>query len=430
MAHVPTSLQQESRLTLLPRYGPASPTAACWLLRGVHQEALVEALGVLVRRHDALRMSFPGTDPTHAWVTPPDARISLTERRVADKTEDEEIRTFLRDQLGKPFAPGEAPLHRFVLVRQGLDKLFFGMAVDHMVWDGLSLRRFVEDLRRVYSRGPAALSSRPPKYADFSNAQRRELEGVWGRERRAFWEGKFDRWGGYPPACGLTDAELAADPGRSDASATAERELGSDNWSRIRAYAATNRATVFAVVAAQLLTAQAELSGHSRTGLVTETHGRVLPRTAGALGLFSHGVPVLLDVDAAPPSGRLVQVGDAIMDAVEMGLPLRPFCARWRAERAVPDVATPFLYFGMEDAGQFAGLWLPRVSVAPFSLYPDEATRPGRSSDMLAVHLIVNQGTKSPAPFLHAQFDRAVFPEIKVRALLDRTIDLLNLAEQ
>ncbi|MFD0267724.1 condensation domain-containing protein [Streptomyces sp. NPDC127106] len=425
---VPTSLQQESRLRSLSRYGPTGPTAACWRLDGVHPEALVEALRMVVGRHDALRMSFPraGADPLTARVAPPaQAPVVIEESEVDRDTDEGTVRARLRARLQDPFAPDAEALHRFVLLHRGRDTVFLGMAVDHMVWDGLSLRRFVADLRRGYSRGPAALAAPAPSYGEFSRLQRRLADSAEGRSRTAFWEERFAGWGGYPPDSGLSTAGQEAVLGQGQEPVAVERQLDAAAWRALREHAARERATVFAVTAAALLEAQGELSGRSRVGLVTETHGRVLPGTAATLGLFSHGIPLFVDLDAAPPARRIAQVGEVTMDAVERGVPLRPLHARWLGGRGLAERATAFLYFGVEDAGLFAGLDLPRTAVTPFPLYPEGATRPGRASDMLAVHLVVERGEPGPEPVLHAQFDPAVFDAGTVRRLLDRTVELL-----
>jgi hypothetical protein len=50
------------------------------------------------------------------------------------------------------------------------------------------------------------------------------------------------------------------------------------------------------VLAAIVLGVVGELSGCAQVGFVTDMHGRVVPGSANAIGLFSHGVPVHLDV--------------------------------------------------------------------------------------------------------------------------------------
>jgi hypothetical protein len=165
-----------------------------------------------------------------------------------------------------------------------------------------------------------------------------------------------------------------------------------------------------------------ELSGCAQVGFVTDMHGRVAPGSANAIGLFSHGVPVHLDIGAHRTlPERIHKIRNEVLDVLDFGLPLRQFSAEQRDQRGVRDTGATMLYFAVDEDSRFTQWALPGVTATRVPLYGAGTTQPGRSSEMLAIH-VAAEGKEAE---IQAQFDSSIFPSRDVHALVEGVVRAL-----
>jgi hypothetical protein len=395
-------------------YGVAAPTVVCWELTGdLDVTGLVSSLRTTLLRYDAVRTTFPGLRPDVCAVAEPGEIGEFVE--VLDLGAGESPVEVVRERLIRPFDLEHGPLVRCVVVRAEKSRWLLGFAADHTVWDAVSLSVFIRDFAVVYEKKrPAEAIS----YTALSREQRRLMTGEWGQRCEAFWTSRFDFGGGYPPPSPLPHSEAGgSDVDRSDV--VVRRELDEASMAGLRALCGRHRAAGFAVITTLLLQAAGELGAVEHPGLVTDVHGRMLPGSVGAVGLFSHGVPVQLDLSEHLTLGdRVRAVRDEVLELLDHAVPLRSFAGRWRSQTGVPSNPT-MMYFAVDDDAGFAGLLrLSGVTVRRFPLYDSDDAHPGRASTMLALQASIS----GRAPEIKAQFDALLFPVCSVEKLLDAAV--------
>ncbi len=208
----PLSFAQE-RLWLLDRLEPGVATyhmAGSTRLAGrLDAAALRRALGEIVRRHEALRTTFPEREgrPVQAiqgWTAPETPLLDLTalpagrREREADRLERAEAR--------RSFDLARGPLLRARLLRlaPGAHRLL--LVLHHIVADEASLQVLGEELSALYdafSHGlPSPLAEPRCQLADFAAWQRARLQGEALAAGLAWWSARL---------AGLPALELPAD---------------------------------------------------------------------------------------------------------------------------------------------------------------------------------------------------------------------------
>ena len=167
----------------MEQYAPGTAAYAIPIavrLRGPFDvSALQRAIGGLISRHEALRMTFPATV---------DGR---PEARVAEAAEvplvvvappaggTRQVYDVLRAAAAEPFDLATGPLLRALLTSLADDDHVLVLAGHHIVGDGWSsdvlVRELVELYRAAVTGRPAELAELPIQYGDFARWQREQL---------------------------------------------------------------------------------------------------------------------------------------------------------------------------------------------------------------------------------------------------------------
>ena len=222
-ATAPLSFAQQ-RLWFLHQLEPGGAYQVPGALRlgGPLRAAVLEqALGEIVRRHEALRTVFRVEGNVPLQVVLPASALRLP---VADLTalpagerageREAEIAALLDREARRPFALETGPLVRFLLLRLAADEHLLVMGMHHIVSDAWSLGVLVRELSALYTAlaaaEPSPLPELPVQYPDFARWQRRWLAGEVLEREVAHWrralagapeslELPYDR----PPASGV-----------------------------------------------------------------------------------------------------------------------------------------------------------------------------------------------------------------------------------
>ncbi len=160
-----------------------------WLAGSVDADALEQALGALVARHEALRTTFVEVDGRafqriHAAMPPALVRLEVASEADA--------RARAAEEAAKPFDLAKGPLMRASLVRHGEAAHLLVLSMHHIVADGVSTMILTRELSRLYDafvrREPAPLAEPRIDYADFAAWERRRLSGARLAEQTTFWK--------------------------------------------------------------------------------------------------------------------------------------------------------------------------------------------------------------------------------------------------
>ncbi|MBK7536278.1 MAG: amino acid adenylation domain-containing protein [Myxococcales bacterium] len=147
--------------------GPANP------------RALQQALATVIARHEILRTSFPaqGGRPVQQITPASEAAVPFAHHDLRGHDAPETAaRGLVRAQALAPFDLAAGPLLRLVFVELAADHAIFLVAMHHIVSDGWSMGRFIEEVAASYQ---AALRGELPRFpelpiqvADFAVWQR------------------------------------------------------------------------------------------------------------------------------------------------------------------------------------------------------------------------------------------------------------------
>ena len=194
----PLSFSQQ-RLWFFDQFEPASFTynllTAVSLGGDLKIDALQEAFGEVVRRHEALRTTFDVRDGQPVQIINEQHSIRLCQIDIAHLSHAEQqdrIRELLREQILQPFDLKKGPLLRITLIRLAANDYVLAMAMHHIVSDGWSMNVLVREITaayQAYSSGHTPdLPPLPLQYADFAVWQRTWLQGDVLAQQLEYWK--------------------------------------------------------------------------------------------------------------------------------------------------------------------------------------------------------------------------------------------------
>jgi amino acid adenylation domain-containing protein len=197
-AELPLAFAQQ-RLWFLDKLAVDSPVynmpSALRLKGRLHVRALEQALTEIVRRHEALRTSFPEIDGEPAQVFAPPASILLPLTDLSDLAPVERehaARRLAEADAGRPFDLSNGPLLRVSVLRLAEEEHVLLLTMHHIVSDGWSMGVLLKELTALYEafvdKRDSPLPDLPIQYADFAAWQREWLSGEVLEAELQFWK--------------------------------------------------------------------------------------------------------------------------------------------------------------------------------------------------------------------------------------------------
>jgi amino acid adenylation domain-containing protein len=195
---LPLSFAQQ-RLWFLDQFEPQgavfnTPTAV--VLKGALDVAALErSFEEILRRHEALRTTFPSVGGRPAQVINPAGPVNIPVTDLQHLPEVERRAESLRltnEEARQPFDLAQGPLLRIKLLRMDEEEHLLLMTMHHIIFDGWSLGVLVEEIAALYE---AHLTGRPPQlpelpiqYADYAYWQQQTVRGEMLEEQLSYWK--------------------------------------------------------------------------------------------------------------------------------------------------------------------------------------------------------------------------------------------------
>ncbi|HEX5759844.1 MAG TPA: amino acid adenylation domain-containing protein, partial [Thermoanaerobaculia bacterium] len=360
----------QERLWFLDRLAPGNAAyniGRAWRLTGPLEPAALEAaVRAIVARHEALRTTFVEADgqpvqrvaaePAFEWAfedlaaLPHDAREAAAARRAAEVA-------------GRPYDLARGPLLRVALLRLGPGDHALLLGMHHIVSDGWSMARFLDELSAL-----AAGADLPPlavQYGDFALWQRRRLTGTTLSELSSFWRRQLE---GAPGLLELpTDRRRpAVQASRGDQEA---QRLSVLRAAALRELVQGSGATLFMALAATLAALFHRLSGQPDVVLGTPIAGRTRSELEPLVGFFVNTVALRARCGDDPSfAALLAQVRAATLAAhAHQEMPFEKLVEELAPERNLGHSPIFQVLFSLQNAGR-EELSLPGVAVAPLPL--------------------------------------------------------------
>ena len=285
-------------------------------LRGeLDVEALRQAVGDVVARHEPLRTTFPETAGQPRQEIG-DARSAADSVRIAPEPVDpDELPGLLAAAAGHRFdLETDLPLH-LRLFRTAADEHVLLIVLHHIAGDGWSLSPLLRDLATAYrertvGRAPR-LPGTPVQYADFTLWQRTELEAGLA-ERTRYWVRALD---GLPEVLELP-ANRARPAVASYRGGRVPWRLDPETFARLAELARECRASTFMLLQAAVSALLTRLGAGTDIPLGTVVAGRTDTAVEDLVGLFANTVVLRTDTSGDPSFRELVErVRHSALDA-------------------------------------------------------------------------------------------------------------------
>ncbi|MGH3921686.1 MAG: condensation domain-containing protein, partial [Pseudonocardiaceae bacterium] len=304
----------QTRLWFLQQLDPKSPVHN--LVAGLRFEGpldvstLERTLGEIVRRHEALRTSFPAVEgvPVQVVVPPAPVELPLIDlQQIPSDEREQRLRDLCVEQGRRPFDLRQAPLVRFELVHVQPEDHLLILTVHHLAADGWSFGVFTREflfLYQAFSEGLSSPLAEPAvQHRDVTLWQQQWLQGEAMKAQLAYWK---DLLKGDLPILSLpTDHPrpyAQTFNGRLHAFA-----LPQDLSAALKEQGARAGHTLFTRLLSNFAVLLHRLSEQEDLIVGTPVAGRSRLETEGLIGFFVNTLPLRLDLSGAPSHAEVTR---------------------------------------------------------------------------------------------------------------------------
>jgi len=200
--YFPLSFAQE-RIWFLAQLEPDNPfynlPGAVQLSGSLNLAVLEQSLKEIIRRHGALRTTFPVVEgqPMQAIAPTGDLTLTIVNLRELPKSQwDSQIQQLASEEAKRPFDLNCLPLQRFTILQFSDRDFVLLFTRHHIISDKWSMNVFVRELTALYQAfcggKPSSLTELPIQYADFAVWQRQWLQGEVLASQLSYWKRQLE----------------------------------------------------------------------------------------------------------------------------------------------------------------------------------------------------------------------------------------------
>lgn len=308
----PLSIDQE-RLWRLHRNTPGLVSwnvDAASRLRGDLNVALLEAAWrEVVRRHAALRASFPSVDGRPVQRVAEEVRspmILIDLAALPDGWREDEGHRALFGRTRQVFDLEHGPLVRTTLVRLDREDHLFLLTMHHTATDWITVQLVMHELMDLYEAAraglPSPLSEPERQFPDFAVWERRWWSGEVLAESAEFWRREL---AGFPRVLDLP-GDRPRPAVQSQRGGMIEFSTGPEAASRLRDLARREAATPFMAILALMDALLFRLTGRDKLVVGSNSANRTRPELEAVAGFFLTQVPFAVDLAGDPTFRELL----------------------------------------------------------------------------------------------------------------------------
>ncbi|MFG1645415.1 amino acid adenylation domain-containing protein [Amycolatopsis sp. NPDC049252] len=378
-AERPPLSRQQQRLWYIDRIADdgAYNNPMAFRLRGpLDRAALGRTLTEIVRRHEALRTSFPAEDGLPYQVVAPPAELPVAVVDVSGAPDaEEQARRLVESGIGERFDIEAGPLLRALLVQVGADDHLLSLDVHHIVCDYWSFSVFARELAALYEAftqdRPSPLPELPVQYPEFAQHQAGWLEQGLLDDQVAYWERRL---------AGLPVLQLPTDHPRP----AVQRFRGARLTSTVdpefagvlRSFAADHQATLFMALLAGFAVTLQRYTGLDDVPVGAPVANRTHSDLENLIGLFANSVVLRVDLSGEPDVRELLnRVRATTVDAYQNQVaPFEALVSRLGTRRDLSHNPLFQVMFTLETAApriDLAGLAIEPLAIEPGSEHFD-----------------------------------------------------------
>lgn len=310
-AHLSLSLPQ-SRLWFLTQLeeGIAYNIPLAFNLTGALQiTALEQSLTEIVRRHEALRTTFPVVNgaPVQLILPPQPLPLPLVDvESLPEPDQTVEVKRLAQEEAQRPFNLAEQLPIRATLLRRADTSHVLLLTIHHIVADGWSLAVFRRELAALYTsclQGVASpLEELPVQYADFAHWQQQWMQGA-ASQHLAYWQEKL---AGVPPLLEIP-TDRPRPPMQTYRGGTEFFTLDADLTHRLKLVSQQAGSTLFMTLLAGFATLLSRYSGHQDLVIGSPIANRNRRELEPLIGFFINLLALRIDLTGNPAFVDLLQ---------------------------------------------------------------------------------------------------------------------------
>jgi amino acid adenylation domain-containing protein len=343
--------------------GTYNMTGALSLSGSLQVEALKQALGAIIQRHESLRTSFPTVDGVPVQVIDPKPIWELLIVNLEGK--EAEAEKLAQAEAQTPFDLTKSPLLRVTLLKLQPEKHILLINMHHIISDGWSIGVFIRELSHLYGAFVAGekptLADLPIQYADFAVWQRQWLQGKVLAAQLEYWKRQL---ADAPPLLELpTDRPRPAI--QTFQGKTERFQLDSKLTQQLKALSQQSGCTLFMTLLAAFGVVLSRYSGQTDIVIGSAIANRNRREIEGLIGFFVNTLALRLDLSEKPSFATfLQQVRKVTQDAYEhQDLPFEMLVEELQLERKLDRNPLVQVMFALQNAANET--WnLPGLTIA------------------------------------------------------------------
>ncbi|MCA2709463.1 MAG: amino acid adenylation domain-containing protein [Microcystis sp. M015S2] len=313
--------------------GTYNMTGALSLSGSLQVEALKQALGAIIQRHEPLRTSFQAIDGVPVQVIDPNPIWELSLINLEGK--EAEAEKLAQAEAQTPFDLTKSSLLRVTLLKLQHEKHILLINMHHIISDGWSIGVFIRELSHLYGAFVAGkeptLPTLPIQYADFAVWQRQWLQGKVLATQLEYWKQQL---AGAPTLLTLpTDRPR---PAIQTFQGKIERfQLDSQLTQQLKALSQQSGCTLFMTLLAAFGVVLFRYNGQTDLVIGSAIANRNCREIEGLIGFFVNTLALRLDLSQQPSFATfLQQVSKVTQDAYEhQDLPFEMLVEELQIER-------------------------------------------------------------------------------------------------
>lgn len=300
---LPLSLAQ-SRLWFLTQLDAAiayNIPLAFELQGEIQVEALEHSLSEMVRRHEALRTTFPIVDGTAVQrILPPQSvQLPIIDLQLASDPQQDVYR-LTQEEAQRPFQLATQLPIRFTLLRLSSTSHVLLLTVHHLVADGWSLALMRQELAALYAAflegKPSPLADLPFQYADYAHWQQNWLQEGWIEPQLAYWTQQLT---GAPPLLELP-TDHPRPPVQTYRGGSEFFTLDAELTRRLKGVSQQGGATLFMTLLTAFSTLLSRYSKHEDVVIGSPIANRNRSDIESLIGFFINMLPLRVDLSGNP----------------------------------------------------------------------------------------------------------------------------------
>ena len=353
--------------------GTYNMTGALSLSGSLQVEALKQALGAIIQRHESLRTSFQTVDGVPVQVIDANPIWELLIVNLAGK-EAEAAEKLAQAEAQTPFDLTKSPLLRVTLLKLQPEKHILLINMHHIISDGWSIGVFIRELSHLYGAFVAGekptLADLPIQYADFAVWQRQWLQGKVLAAQLEYWKRQL---ADAPPLLELpTDRPRPAI--QTFQGKTERFQLDGKLTQQLKALSQQSGCTLFMTLLAAFGVVLSRYSGQTDLVIGSAIANRNRREIEGLIGFFVNTLALRLDLSEKPSFATfLKQVQTVTQDGYEhQDLPFEMLVEELQLERKLDRNPLVQVGFILQNAANEA--WnLPGLTIEEMSWELDSA---------------------------------------------------------